>query len=602
MAFAPVDIYISDPHGEYEEFSHILRSACGAIRSAMDECFGGALSGAEKDELATLVYYPEEKLRQLEQPAKRGAFANATAGQFCCFGAWKDAVAANLRALLDYMDNTVEAASCAASNGSDAADAAADADAAGATDTAAADAADAAKTAVTDTEIISLATAIRYTAVRAIHMVGDIFDRGPLPDKLMDELCAIAETSATNPAAPTLDIQWGNHDILWMGAALGQAGCVANAVRICARYNNFDVLEENYGIDLSALRNIAQTVYANDPAGAFIPKNSSGLPEDERLLRARMQKAICYIQFKVEAQIINENPSFGLDDRNLLHHIDFEAGTVELDGTVYPLRDTLLPTVDPADPYRMTAEEQAVMDALVNEFVNCEQLQRHVKLFLTHGSLYKRVGNNLLFHAAVPLDADGKLLPATIYGKTAAGRELFDDVDGYVRDAYTCTDTEGRKRGLDLIWWLWLDPFSPLFAKSKMATFELYLIEDKATQKEVKNPYYSLQENEAVMNAILEEFGMDAATGHMISGHVPVKVKDGEDPVKCGGKVMIIDGGMSAAYQGSTGIAGLTLVKPVKGTGFDAPMYLYEHKPFCGRAEAIANNTPLESRLRTIIE
>ena len=388
-----------------------------------------------------------------------------------------------------------------------------------------------------------------------MHMVGDVYDRGPSPDLIMDDLAKQG----------SCDIQWGNHDVLWMGASLGQRGSVANVVRICARYGNLSILEETYGMDLTPLREFAARVYGDDPCAAFGLKGSPELSAEEEQITIKVQKAMAFIQFKVEAQLIAENPSFGLEARNLLHHIDYEAGTVELDGQVHELLDAVFPTIDPADPYRMTTDEEAVMEHLVGQFTGNERLQRHIAVFLEKGSLYTIAGNVLLYHACLPLNADGSFKQVELFGQTLSGRALFDAVDGYVRAAFEETDPAARKRGLDVLWYLWLGEGSPLFAKSKMATFELYLIADKAARKEVKNPYYSLLEDEAVIDGILTEFGIDPACGHIVSGHTPIKVKDGEDPVKCGGKVMIIDGGMSRAYQSTTGIAGFALIDDGEG-------------------------------------
>lgn len=388
-----------------------------------------------------------------------------------------------------------------------------------------------------------------------LHMVGDVYDRGPEPDKIMDAL----------QAYPTLDIQWGNHDVLWMGAALGQPGSVCHAVRICARYGNLSILEDTYGIDLDPVRAFALQVYADDPCVAFGLKGSPDLAPDELDATVKIQKALAYLQFKVEHRLIEENPQFDLAERDLLHRIDYAAGTIELDGTVYALKDTVFPTIDPADPYALTDGEQRIMEHLQQAFLGCEKLQRHMRTMIEHGSMYRQVGDILLFHACVPLNADGTMKQTGIFGKPLAGRALFDAVDGAVRDAYAAEDPAARKRGADMLWYLWLGVASPLFAKSKMATFELYQIDDKAARTEEKNPFYKLLGEEATAAAIFEEFGMDPNTSRIVCGHVPVKVKDGEDPVKCGGKLICIDGGMSRAYQGTSGIGGFVLVRDQGG-------------------------------------
>ena len=357
-----------------------------------------------------------------------------------------------------------------------------------------------------------------------------MYDRGPAPQLIMDELLS----------CPNVDVQWGNHDILWMGAAARAAPAAwRNVVRICARYGNLSILEDAYGINLRPLATFAADAYANDPCTAFALKGNPGLSEAETRLTEKIQKAMAVIQFKVEAALIAENPSLGLDDRNLLHLIDRERGTVIVDGVEYELLDTTFPTVDWDDPYRLTEDEAAVIEQLCAAFTGSERLQRHMRFFLDRGSLYKIENGNLMLHACVPLAADGSLLEVTLFGETYRGCALYDMVDASVRAAFSATDEAERKRGLDMLWYLWLGPGSPLFAKSKMATFELYLIADKAARKEVKNPFYSLLDDEAVVDGIFRDFGMDPATSRIICGHVPVKVKDGEDPVKANGRVLV---------------------------------------------------------------
>lgn len=384
-----------------------------------------------------------------------------------------------------------------------------------------------------------------------VHVLGDIYDRGPAPDAVMDALSTFEN----------LDLVWGNHDIVWMGASLGSRACIANVVRICARYGNLSILEDTYGINLAPLRAFALKTYAEDPCVAFGLKDTSGLSEAQIEETVKIQKAISFIQFKVEAQTIAENPSFELQDRNLLHCINAEEGTVCIEGGTYALLDCVFPNIDFADPYRLSEEEAAVMDYLEQAFTHCEKLHNHIRLFLDRGSLYKIVDNTLLLHACVPLNEDGSLKEVQLFGNTYAGKALFDAVDALVRAAYTATDDAERKRGLDTLWYLWLGQGSPLFAKSKMATFELYLCEDKAIRKEVKNSFYSLLDNEAVFEQIMSDFGLDFATSRIICGHTPVKYGAGESPLKCAGHVAIIDGGMSRAYQKTSGIGGMSVLK-----------------------------------------
>ena len=432
--------------------------------------------------------------------------------------------------------------------------------------------------------IEALCLLIQRLVIDHLHIVGDIYDRGPYPHTIMDTLMDYH----------SLDIQWGNHDIVWMGASLGQRGCIAHVVRNCARYGNLSILEDAYGINILPLASFAQTAYADDPCVAFGLKGNPGLSAQEAELNVKIQKAMAIIQFKVEAQLIDENPGFGLEDRKLLHKIDFDRGTVVVDGIEYELTDTVFPTVDPDDPYRLTPEEEEVMQRLEQAFVNCEKLQRHMRFFLEAGSLYKVHNGNLLFHACVPLNADGSLMETEVFGEKYKGRALYDVMERYVRAGFFDSDPEMRKRGRDLMWYMWLGQGSPLFAKSKMATFELYLIADKAARKEVKNPFYTFLNDEAVMAGIFEDFGLDPKTSRIVCGHVPVKVKDGEDPVKCGGRVLTIDGGFSKAYQPTTGIAGYTLIS----NSYD--IILAAHEPLESTKAAVAKELDIFSSTRVV--
>ncbi|WP_195666421.1 fructose-1,6-bisphosphatase, partial [Eggerthella lenta] len=430
----------------------------------------------------------------------------------------------------------------------------------------------------------ALCLLIQRLAIERLHIVGDIYDRGPYPHIIMDALME----------HHSLDIQWGNHDIVWMGASLGQRGCIAHVVRNCARYGNLSILEDAYGINVLPLASFALEAYKDDPCVAFGLKGNPDLPPQELEMNVKIQKAMAVIQFKVEAQLIDENPGFGLEDRKLLDKIDYERGTVMLDGIEYELTDTVFPTVDPADPYRLTPEEEDVMQRLEQAFTGCEKLQRHMRFFLDAGSLYKICNGNLLFHACVPLNADGSLMETEVFGETYKGRALYDVMERYVRAAFDDADPELAKRGRDLLWYMWLGEGSPLFAKSKMATFELYLIAEKEARKEVKNPFYSYLDDERVMGGIFEDFGMDPETSRIVCGHVPVKVKDGEDPVKCGGRVLTIDGGFSKAYQPTTGIAGYTLISNSYG------FVLAAHEPLESMRAAVVNELDIHSSRKVV--
>ena len=538
------EFFASDIHGEYEAFSHILRNGSGSIRLKIEDVFGDTLTAAEKRSLASLIYYPRERmelvLADADDAASQAWYAEVLPRlvSVCKRAAQKYTRSKVRKALPENFAYIIEELMTEDRDGVDKkAYYAAIIEAI-------------IRTGRGGDLIEELCLLIQRLSIDHLHIVGDIYDRGPYPHVIMDTLMGYH----------ALDIQWGNHDIVWMGASLGQRGCIAHVVRNCARYGNLSILEDAYGINILPLASFAQTAYADDPCVAFGLKGDPDLSDAERELNVKIQKAMAIIQFKVEARLIDENPSFGLQDRKLLHRIDYDKGTVTVDGIEYELTDTVFPTVDPVDPYRLTPEEEEVMQRLEQAFVNCEKLQRHMHFFLEAGSLYKVYNGNLLFHACVPLNADGTLMETDVYGTKFKGRALYDEMERYVRAAFFDADPVMRKRGRDLMWYLWLGQGSPLFAKSKMATFELYLIADKAARKEVKNPFYTFLNDETVMAGIFEDFGLDPKTSRIVCGHVPVKVKDGEDPVKCGGRVLTIDGGFSKAYQPTTGIAGYTLI------------------------------------------
>lgn len=564
----PTELFVSDIHGEYEAFSHILRSACGGLQTLIDQVFSDKLSADRKAELATLICYPEEKLSLVASKAEVPE-------------EWYEETISELLVLTDYLSLTHGSAAVRDALPTEFAPVV---DELLSLDYPIEVVNSLIESEVADTFIHSLCEAIRELLVGKLHMVGDVYDRGPAPDLIMEELMNYH----------SVDVQWGNHDIVWMGAALGQRGCIAHVVRNCARYGNLSILTDAYGINLLPLINFAQEAYKDDPCVGYALKGNPNLPAQELEMNIKVQKAMAILQFKVEAQLIDENSSFELEDRKLLHTINRETNTVIVDGIEYELTDPVFPTVDWNDPYRLTDEEEAVMTALEQAFLNCEKLQRHMEFFLEQGSLYRIENNTLMFHACVPLNTDGSLKEVNIFGSTYKGKALFDAVDGYVRDAFTATDPESRKRGCDLLWYLWLGEGSPLFAKSKMATFEIYLIADKAARKEIKNSFYSLLDNEEVFANIFEDFGMDPEHARIVCGHTPVKVKDGEDPVKGTGKVVIIDGGMSDAYQSTTGIAGFTLVSDAQG------VTLASHEPFIGRDAAIKQNEGMHSTLRVL--
>ena len=427
--------------------------------------------------------------------------------------------------------------------------------------------------------IVALCELIQRLVVDHLHILGDIYDRGPGPHKIMDKLMEYH----------SLDIQWGNHDVLWMGAAAGQPGCIANVIRICARYGNLDILEDGYGINLLPLATFALETYGEDPCSCFALKGSHPCSPGEKELNLRMHKAISVIQFKVEGQLIREHPEFNLESRLLLHRINYENGTIVLDGKQYTMKDMYFPTVDPADPYRLSAEETAIMKRLEQAFLNCEKLQQHMRFLLSKGSLYKVYNKNLLYHGCMPLCEDGSLKEVKICGELCKGRQLYDVLESYIRRGFLAEDAAERKKGRDLMWYIWLGENSPLFGKDKMATFERYFLADRESHTEKKNSYYRYLEDEKTADMILAEFGLQGEDSHIINGHMPVKSKNGENPIKCGGKVLVIDGGFSKAYQKETGIAGYTLI--YNSYGF----ILAAHEPFESRSAAIEQESDIYS-------
>ena len=570
------EFFASDIHGEYEAFSHTLRNGSGSIRLKIDDVFGDSLSENEKRSLATLIYYPREKMELvLSQVDDAEAWYAVTLQRLvavCKRAAQKYTRSRVRKALPKDFAYIIEELMTENRHGVDKqAYYAAIVDAVIRTDRGGA-------------LVEALCLLIQRLAIERLHIVGDIYDRGPYPHIIMDALME----------HHSLDIQWGNHDIVWMGASLGQRGCIAHVVRNCARYGNLSILEDAYGINILPLASFALDAYKDDPCVAFGLKGNPDLPPQELEMNVKIQKAMAIIQFKVEAQLIDENPGFGLEGRKLLDKIDYENGTVMLDGVAYELTDTVFPTVDPADPYRLTPEEEEVMQRLEQAFTGCEKLQRHMRFFLDAGSLYKVCNGNLLFHACVPLNADGSLMETEVFGETYKGRALYDVMERYVRAAFDDANPELAKRGRDLLWYMWLGEGSPLFAKSKMATFELYLIAEKEARKEVKNSFYSYLDDERVMGGIFEDFGMDPETSRIVCGHVPVKVKDGEDPVKCGGRVLTIDGGFSKAYQPTTGIAGYTLISNSYG------FVLAAHEPLESMRAAVVNELDIHSSRKVV--
>ena len=560
--------FLTDIHGEYEAFAHVLKNGSGSVRRKIDDVFGNTLSSRDKQSLATLIYYPKDKMAQVKK-------VESNMEDWYKINLYR-LIEVSKRAASKYTRSKVRKALPK--------------DFAYVIEELITE-----KVEVNDKEsyyneiiktiirigraeefIAAISELIQRLVVDHLHIVGDIYDRGPGPHIIMDKLMTYH----------SLDIQWGNHDVLWMGAAAGQRGCMANVVRICARYGNLDILEDGYGINLLPLATFALRTYGDDPCTCFALKGPEKANKAEMEMDLRMHKAISIIQFKVEGQIIKRHKDFGLDDRALLHKIDFEKGTVNLDGTDYPLLDTNFPTID---PYKLSEEEEEIMERMERAFLGCEKLQEHMRFLLAKGSLYKVYNHNLLYHGCVPLNEDGSLKEVCLFGRKFKGKSLYDALDRYLRKGFFALNEREREDGKDMMWYIWLNPNSPLFGKNKMATFERYFLAEKETHVEKKNPYYYLLEKEEVIDNIMREFGLCPDEAHVVNGHVPVKCKNGESPIKCNGKVLVIDGGFSKAYQKETGIAGYTLIYNSYG------LLLVAHEPFESTEAAIQKESDIHS-------
>ena len=552
------EYFLSDLHGEHEAFIHMLKSASGTIKAKIDEHYGSVLSEKDRDDLAALIYNAEAEIARRKKSEENFDDWCATAIYrlitICKSVSTKYTRSRVRNRLPKYMDYSMDELLHADDD---------------------ANRANyytqiinsVVECGVAEQYIIQLTEAISRLAVDKLHIIGDIFDRGAHPDEIMDFLMNFHD----------VDLQWGNHDIVWMGAATGNWACMTNLLRMNISYNNFDMLEVGYGINLRPLATFAEKFYGDDPCEYFKPhildKNKYD-PVDEELA-ARMHKAIAICQFKVEGQRIKAHPEYKLEKRLILDKIDLETGTVEIEGKVWPLRDTNFPTLDPEDPYKLTLEEEEMLNSLEASFLNSEKLQRHIKFLFSHGALYTKVNGNLLYHGCIPMTEDGEFEWVELNDVKLRGKALMDYLDDQVRKAYfSPRKSEETGRSGDIMWYLWLGGDSPLFGKEKMTTFERLFIADKASHKEPTRPYYRLINERSTCEKIIKEFGLDPHSAKILNGHVPVKIKDGESPIKGGGLLYVIDGGISKAYQKQTGIAGYTFI-------FNSRfMALAEHKPY----------------------
>lgn len=573
--------FLADIHGEYEAFIHVLKNASGNIKRKVNELFGNTLRESEKRELCTLIYYPEQKLELVKHnETDIDDWYHITLHQLVAVCRdvsskyTRSKVRKSLPADFSYIiqellhEHTEDHDKTAYVNVI--------------VDTII-------STGRADDFIIAIANVIQRLAIDSLHILGDIYDRGPGAHIIMD----------TMRKYHSWDMQWGNHDILWMGAAAGNDACICNVIRLSLRYGNLPTLEEGYGINLVPLATFAMETYKNDPCTEFIPKTTGGASLlDEKTLRltAQMHKAIAVIQFKVESQIIAKHPEWKMNDRCLFEHVDYQNGTIDLQGKTYKMSSCSFPTINPAAPSELSPEEEILINKLHHSFSVCEKLHKHIRVMLQHGCMYGIYNNNLLFHASCPLNEDGSLKEVEIYpGKKYSGRALMHHTGMQIRTAFQQDSApEERDYAIDYFLYLWCGPDSPLFDKSKMATFERYFIADKETHVEEKGYYFKLRDDEEVIDHILDAFGVVGSNRHIINGHVPVRTLKGENPIKANGKLMVIDGGFSKAYHNETGIAGYTLVYHSRG------FQLVQHEPFTSTEDAIQRGTDIKSTTQIV--
>lgn len=576
----PTEHFLADLHGENEAFQHVLRNASGNIKRKVKEIFGNTMREKEIRDLCTLIYYPKQKLDLVKQnDTDLSDYYQTTLNQLIavCRNVSSKYTRSKVRKSLPtefaYIIEELLHENSDDRNKQ-------------------------AYVGVIIQTIIGTGRAagfveaicelIQRLAIDQLHILGDIFDRGPGAHLIMDTLSAYHHW----------DIQWGNHDILWMGAAAGNKTCIASVLRLSFRYANTQTIEEGYGINMVPLATFAMETYADDPCTIFYPKieDSTRKPSEKTCkLIAKMHKAIAIIQFKLEAQLYKKHPEWGMSNRALIEGIDLDNHSCLIDGQKYELKDTDFPTLVASDPYKLTAEEEDLITRLQHSFLISDRLQTHVQQLLLHGSMYGIYNSNLLFHASVPLNEDGTLKMVEVEGMRVEGKELMHRVEQLVRMAYDEeADAMERDRAIDYYWYLWCGPDSPLFDKSKMATFERYFIDDKATHKEEKGWYYSLREDPAICDSIMDAFHVVGKHRHIINGHVPVRASNGENPIKADGKLMVIDGGFAKAYHNTTGIAGYTLVYHSRG------FQLVQHAPFTSTEEAILNGTDIRSTTQIV--
>jgi fructose-1,6-bisphosphatase-3 len=573
--------FMSDIHGEYESFLHILKNASGVIKDKITDTYGRTLSEHDRQVLATLIYYPEQKLEFIKNEVEdikdwykitlyrliqvcrvvSSKYTRAKIREFLpeAFGSTIDEL---IHANADYGSDKVnyynEAINTIVELGQ------------------------------ADDFIVEISTLIQTLAIGRLHIIGDIFDRGPRADIILDTLINYH----------SVDIQWGNHDVQWMGAAAGSLACIANVLSISTKYSNFDCLEDGYGINMRPLTVFALETYADDPCECFIPRNPNmvRISQHDENFWAKVHKAISIIQFKLEGQLILRHPEFKMDSHLMLDKINYTDGTITLEGKTYKLKDTNFPTIDPEKPFELTDEERELMELLRTSFLRSEKLQRHIRFLYEKGSIYLAYNNNLLYHGCIPMNSDGTFREVEAFGKKYSGKTLMDQAERFARNGFFAKNGSSEKEyGKDFLWYLWCGNSSPVYGKNKMTTFERYFIDDESTWVEVKDEYYTLIEKPSICDKILKEFGIDTKSfSHIINGHVPVKIKKGESPIHANGKLLVIDGGLSRAYQKVTGLAGYTLLFNSHG------LLLSSHDSFDSVESAIKEEKDIHSTLDVV--
>lgn len=569
--------FLTDLHGEYEQFNHVMKNGSGSVRKKIDEEFGHTMSMKDKKSLATLIYYPKEKLEivageeenmtdwytitlhRLVQMAKyvsskytRSKVRKALPEEFAYIIEELITEKAEVQDKEAYYNSIISTII---------------------------------RVGRANDFIIALCELIQQLVVEHLHIVGDIYDRGPGPFHIMEKLCSYH----------SVDVQWGNHDVVWMAAASGHYASIATVIRLCAKYGNMSVLENDYAINLIPLVTFVMETYGEHDCACFRVKSNGAYGKQDQNIDTLIHKAATILQLKLEGQVIQRNPEFKMENRLLLDKIDFDKKTVRIDGKEYPMKDTDFPTVDPADPYKLSDAEELVMERLCNAFMKSYKLQKHTRFLFSKGGMYKVYNGNLLYHGCVPLNPDGSFVAVTLDGKEYSGKALYDVLENYARKGfYSAKDSADRKKGQDIMWYIWNGPCSPVYGKDKFSVFERYFIEDTSTHTETKNVYYKLFEQESVVESILEEFGLDKENGHIVNGHVPIVKKKGESPIKCGGKLLIIDGGFAKAYHAKTGIAGYTLVNN------SWELRLVSHEEFESKEAAIVKESDIFSDYITV--